>query len=133
MLGINDEYKINVKFTPTLNFMKKLIKYIKPENYTIAPTHIIKLQDSNIITYKQSWLNIKIIYDDIQFNIISNISLTFEKLENDVNLINFKIKNKNKDNKDNEHKIELELVSTIHNENMLHDKFNNFIYHINNT
>ena len=63
LLGITNEekkniYEINVKFTPTLDFMKKFIKYIKPENYIIAPTHNIKLQEGNVLTYKQTWLNI---------------------------------------------------------------------------
>lgn len=59
ILGIkNDDHKINVKFTPTLDFMKKFIKYIKSDNYMIAPTHNVELQDGNIITYKQTWSNI---------------------------------------------------------------------------
>ena len=134
MLGIkNDEemYKINVKFKPTLDFMKKFIKYIKPENYTIAPTHNIKLREGNIITYKQTWLNIKIFHDDVNFNIISRMKITFEKNNTDINLIKFNIKNeKSKNNFENTHKIELELLSSIHNENILYQKFNNFIFYI---
>jgi hypothetical protein len=135
ILGIkNDDYKINVKFTPTLDFMKKFIKYIKPENYTIAPTHNIKLQDGNIITYKQTWLNIKIIHDNVNFNIISKMTLTFEKVDSNINLIKFNIKNeKSKSILDNNHKIELELVSTMYNENKLYQVFNNFIFFISNT
>ena len=81
LLGITNEEKkniceINLKFTPTLDFMKKFIKYIKPENYIIAPRHNIKLQEGNVLTYKQTWLNIKISYDSMKLILCSNLGFT---------------------------------------------------------
>jgi hypothetical protein len=124
--------RINIKFTPTLDFMKNFIKYVRPENYTIAPTHNIKLQVGNVLTYKQTWLNIKTIYDGISLNLCSNLSLTFEKVNNNVNLIKFSVKNANpKNTTEPSHKIELELSSEDCEESELYQKFNNFIFYIN--
>ncbi len=138
LLGISNEEKknicvINVKFTPTLDFMKKFIKYVKPANYNIAPTHNIKLQEGNILTYKQTWLNIKISYDSMDLILCSNLALTFEKTDDEIKLIKFNIKSQNmKNNCEINHKIELNLCSESNNETELYEKFNNFIFYINN-
>lgn len=134
ILGIkNDEKtkKINVKFTPTLVFMQKFIKYMKPENYTIVPIHNIKLQQQNIIIYKQTWVNINVVYEDTRIKLYSKLKLTFEKTNDDINLVNFNIKNDTVKISEPIHKIELELFSNSCDENELYNKFNKFIFYIN--
>jgi hypothetical protein len=134
ILGIknDDNNKINIKFTPTIEFMKKFITYIKPENYDILPTHNIKLYSENIITYKQTWINIKIEYLSIKFNILSKLALTFEQKDNNITLLNFNIKNEKFKSNELNHKIEMEICSSKYSHHELYQKFNEFIFFITN-
>lgn len=135
MLGIkNDDInnKINIKFTPTIEFMKKFITYVKPENYEVMPTHNIKLQESDIIIYKQTWQNVKIEYKFIKFKILSKLALTFERKNNKNTLLNFNIKNEKSKNNEVNHKIEMELYSPTLCQYELYNTFNDFIFFITN-
>ena len=128
---IKKRKEITIKFIPTLNFMKKFIKYIKPENYTIDCTHNVKLQENNTIIHKQTWLNIKTIYNTININLSSNLILTFEKLTSDIKLIKYNT-NESEVNL-SETEIELVLNSDKYNETELYENFNDFIDKINST
>lgn len=126
---IKKKKEITIKFIPTLNFMKKFIKYIKPENYTIDCIHNVKLQENNTIIHKQTWLNIKTIYNTININLSSNLILTFEKLTSDVNLIKYNTTDSEVNLLETE--IELVLNSDKYNEIELYENFNDFIDKIN--
>jgi hypothetical protein len=126
LLGLNNDkiYKINIKFTPTIHFMKRFLYYITPTDYIILPNHHIKMIEKNIITFKQTWLNVNTQYENINISILSNLNLTFLKTNNHIELLDFNVKNN--------HKLELELTSTICNETELYKKFDDFIFYIDN-
>jgi len=122
---------ITIKLIPTLDFMKKFIKYVKCENYTIDRVHSIKLQENSTVTYKQTWLNIKINYETIDIGLSSNLILTFEKINDDAKLIRYNTTKSECNSSESDIELELELTSKKYNETELYEHFNNFIVFIN--
>jgi hypothetical protein len=123
--NMENSKEITIKFIPTLNFMKKFIKYINPENYKIDKIHNIKLQENNVTIYRQTWLNIKTSYKMININLSSDLIMTFEKINNSSNLIKYNTKDTEQYNEETE--IELIIISNNHNEVELYEIFNDFI------
>jgi hypothetical protein len=130
--------EITIKLVPTLNFMKKFIQYIKPENYKIDRAHNIKLQENNMHIYKQTWFNIKTSYNMIDINLSSDLILTFEKLNCGTNLIKYntresELKYNTRESELNLSEIEIELVlhSNKYDETELYENFNNWVDFIN--
>jgi hypothetical protein len=119
---------VNVKFTPSITFMQKMLVLVKQNNYEIVPLYDVLVLDDEKISYKQTWRNIKINFEDIEIKILSELIFTFKENFNNSNLIEYST-----DNTKNNLEIDISIYSDKYNSNVLSNKFAKFLSYVNGT